>query len=241
MSWAGVARATREGRAVIIKTTDYDARLEADGLETLAATGLPTPEVLEVDETRLVMTEVSGRPDPEGLGRALARTHRNTAAAFGYRIDNVVGPLAQVNTWTDSWSTFYAEHRLRPHLPYADPFHAARIRTAIDSGDLAELLDHGQPPALVHGDLWAGNIVDGCWLIDPAVSFSDRELDPAFAAVFGGVPDAMWRAYEEEWPLPAGWRRRRPALQLYHLLIHVRLFGGAYGAMLGERLDILGW
>jgi fructosamine-3-kinase len=93
----------------------------------------------------------------------------------------------------------------------------------------------------VHGDLWSGNIVAGRWLIDPAVHFADRELDLAFAAVFGGIPARMWSAYEESWPLDEGWEARRPALQLYHLLVHVRLFGGGYRAMVADRLDALGW
>jgi fructosamine-3-kinase len=59
--------------------------------------------------------------------------------------------------------------------------------------------------------------------------------------VFGGLPDRMWRAYAEVWPLDEGWQERRPALQLYHLLVHVRLFGGSYVAMVAERLDRLGW
>jgi fructosamine-3-kinase len=38
-----------------------------------------------------------------------------------------------------------------------------------------------------------------------------------------------------------GWKDRRPALQLYHLLVHIRLFGGGYVDMVAARLDALGW
>ncbi len=236
-----MSRSTVGGRPVVIKETDYDAALEADGLRALDEAGAPVPEVLEVGPHHLVMTEVGGPPDWEGLGLALARCHRATADAYGYSIDNVVGPLAQINTWTAGWPEFYARHRLRPHLETLPPDLGHRLVAVIEDGRLTDLLEHGQGPSLIHGDLWSGNIVAGRWLIDPAVCFGDRELDRAFADLFGGIPRSMWAAYEEEWPLDPGWKQRQPALQLYHLLIHVRLFGGAYASMLAERLDRLGW
>lgn len=241
MSWARITRGRVDGRPVIVKATDYDARLEADGLRALAAAGAPAPDVIEVDENRLVMAEVGGPPDWPALGRALATCHRTRSAEFGYHHDNYLGPLVQANPWVGSWSAFYANHRLRPHLDPLPPDLRQRIEVAIRSGRLEALLEHGQEPSLVHGDLWSGNIVDGRWLIDPAVHYADRELDLAFAAVFGGLPVAMRRAYEETWPLDPGWEARRPALQLYHLLVHVRIFGGGYVGMVSRRLDDLGW
>jgi fructosamine-3-kinase len=85
---------------------------------------------------------------------------------------------------------------------------------------------------LVHGDLWVGNagvLSDGrgC-LFDPAVSYSDREVDLAMAQLFGGVPLALFDAYEKQWPLPAGHRQRRDIYNLFHLLNHANLYGGAY-------------
>lgn len=189
------------------------------------------------------MAWVAGTPDWEGLGRRLVAVHRHGTGRFGYPIDNVVGPLAQPNPWTRSWGRFFAESRILVHLddPAVPGELARRLRRACD-GPLPDLLDeHGPVPSLVHGDLWAGNIVDGSWLIDPAVSYSDREVELAFIAVFGGIPEEMKRAYEEAWPLPDGWERRRPALQLHHLLVHVRLFGGSYARMVADRLDRLGW
>lgn len=241
MSWARLTRTRIDGREVVVKTTDYDARVEADGLETLAVAGAPVPAVISVDEDRLVMEAVSGPEDWDALGRALARVHGETASAYGYAIPNFIGALPQTNPWTDSWPEFYAQQRIEPYLSDLPAHLARRLRAVIDDRTLAGLLDHGQTPSLVHGDLWSGNVVEGRWLIDPAVHYADRELDHAFSAVFGGLPDRMWSAYEEVWPLDEGWEERRPALQLYHLLVHVRLFGGSYVGMVAERLDRLGW
>lgn len=226
---------------MVIKTTGYDARLEADGLAALGEAGAPVARVVECGPSRLVMEDATGPPQWEEVGRGLARAHRATADRYGYHHDNVLGPLAQANPWTDRWADFYARHRIAPHLEVLPADQAARLEEAVRSGRMGEVLEHGQRPSLVHGDLWSGNVVDGRRLIDPAVHFADRELDRAFADLFGGIPALMWAAYEQEWPLDDGWEERRPALQLYHLLVHVRLFGGGYAGMVAQRLDRLGW
>ncbi len=243
MGWARIQRTVVDGRPAITKTTAYDARLEANGLRALAAAGAPVPEVLVADAHSITMVEVHGSPDWERLGRSIAQVHRTTSDRFGYPIDNVIGSLRQPNPWTEDWGVFFATNRVLTHIgdPSVPPEIARRLRRACE-GPLVELLnEHGPAPSLVHGDLWAGNIVDGAWLIDPAVSYSDREVELAFLAVFGGIPTALWRGYLEAWPLEDGWDRRRPALQLHHLLVHVRLFGGGYASMVAERLDRLGW
>lgn len=231
-----------DDRVVVVKQTNYDAQLEAEGLGALAEAGGPVPGVLAADHAVLVLEHVSGRPDWPGLGRALARVHRHTGASFGWHRDNVIGPLRQDNTPTASWPEFYAERRIAPYLDDENlPATVAdRLRAAL-SGPLPALLDTDPAPSLVHGDLWAGNVIDGRFLIDPAVNHADRELELAFMALFGGFPDALWAAYEHELPLEAGWQRRRPALQLYHLLVHVSLFGGTYVRAVTARLDQLGW
>lgn len=232
-----------DGRPVAVKQTHYDARVEADGLRRLARAGAPVPEVLRADSAGLVMAWVAGQPDWEGLGATLAGVHRTSAPAFGYEIDNVIGSLPQPNPWTASWGDFFAANRVRVHLD--DPSIPAHLRIRLEAacdGPLPAFLEeHAPSPSLVHGDVWSGNIVDGAFLIDPAVSFSDREVELAFMAVFGGIPQAMWKGYLEAWPLADGWERRRPALQLHHLLVHVRLFGGGYVRMVEDRLDRLGW
>ena len=228
-----------DGRRVVVKATGYDARLEAEGLTALAAAGGPVPAVLGVDETTLVLEYVAGRPDWQGLGSALATVHREVGPAFGWHRDNVVGPLPQANPPRPDWVSFYLEHRLAPYLDVVPSDLAGRLETAM-GGLLPGLLDHDVAPSLVHGDLWSGNIVDGRWLIDPAVCRADRELDLAMLELFGTVPEALARGYDEVWPLDAGWQRRRPALQLYHLLVHVRLFGAAYHGAVAARLARLG-
>ncbi len=228
-----------DGRHVVIKATSYDARLEADGLEALAAAGGPVPTVLGVDPGVLVLEFVAGPADWHGLGAAVATVHGDVGDAFGWIRDNVIGPLPQPNPPTADWPTFYVDHRIRPHLDVLPADDRRRLEGACD-GPLAELVDHAAAPSLVHGDLWSGNIVDGRWLIDPAVHRADRELDLAMLDLFGGAPAEFSAGYDQVWPLDHGWAQRRPALQLYHLLVHVRLFGAGYLAAVRRRLDDIG-
>ncbi len=244
MSWATLHRVERaDGTVRAVKETDYDARLEARGLWALEDAGAPVPEIHEVTRERIVMEWVAGAADWELLGRRLAHVHRTTAAAFGFPHDNMIGGLPQRNGWRSSWAEFFADARVRVHLddPTVPADLTKRLSRACD-GPMRALLDEHQPaPSLIHGDLWSGNIVDGRWLIDPAVAYADREMELAFLTMFGGVPETLEAAYREAWPLDDGWERRRPALRLHHLLVHVRLFGGSYTQRLAETLDGLGW
>ncbi len=239
--WAG---RLDDGTAVVVKDAPYDVATEVDGLVALDAAGAPVPAVLGADGTRLVLTHVDGEPDWYGLGRRIALLHQRTASdRFGWERDNLLGRAVQRGGWSTDWPSFFASQRLRPLLATAALPAAVRgrLERGID-GPLQDLLGAHDPPAcLIHGDLWSGNIVDGRWLIDPAVWMADRELELAFTRLVGGVPPDLFEGYDSVWPLPDGAADRRGALQLYHLLIHVWHFGASYVGMVVDRLDRLGW
>lgn len=245
--WSDVWRASlADGRDVVVKRSPYPAEIEAEGLRALGAAGLSVPEVHAAQGEVLVMAYVGG-PRGRGsgweeLGVALARAHRVTADRYGWHRDNRIGPLVQPNAWHAEWPAFFAACRIRAHLDAAalPPEVCRRIERALE-GPLLDLLPARPPASLVHGDLWAGNVLGGRWLIDPAVAHADREYELAFMALFGGLPHALWAAYEDAWPLEGGWQQRRLALQLPHLLVHVRVFGASYVPALVDRLDRLGW
>jgi fructosamine-3-kinase len=198
------------------------------------------PVVYRVTEHELVLEDLSGTPDWETLGRTLARVHLTSAEEFGWPHDNVIGPLPQPNGGRRRWPDFFVERRIIPFLD-ALPTHLSRRLALACEGPLPDLVDHDTRPSLIHGDLWSGNVVDGRWLVDPAVSYSDREIELAFSSLFGDLPDTFHRAYADVWRLDDGWEERRPALQLYHLLVHCRIFGGDYVHMVAQRLQHYHW
>ena len=109
-----------------------------------------------------------------------------------------------------------------------------RMRKRIDGlADAFErYLQEPEAPSLLHGDLWGGN--RACdeqgrpVIFDPAVYFGDREADLAMTRLFGGFGSDFYAAYENEWPLPPGASGRVDLYNLYHVLNHANLFGGAY-------------
>jgi fructosamine-3-kinase len=73
-------------------------------------------------------------------------------------------------------------------------------------------------------------------LIDPSAYYGHREVDLAMADLFGGFGKEFWTAYTQSWPLLPGYEARRRVYQLYYLLVHVNLFGGAYLSQTRETL-----
>jgi fructosamine-3-kinase len=240
-----ICRTTREllvdGRQVVVKRCPYPAEVEAEGLLALAAAGAPVPAVLGAAARVLVLEYVSGPPAWADLGRAMARVHRSTSERYGWHRDNPAGRFDQRNAWCDDWPTFFVQRRILAHLddPEVPTSMADRLRRAC-AGPLPELLPAHPPASLTHGDLWFGNVVDGHWMVDPAVCFADRELDLAFMQT-GGLPDELFDAYQQEWPFEPGYERRRPALQLHKLLVGLRHFGPARLPRIEAVLEHYGW
>lgn len=175
------------------------------------------------------------------LGRGLATLHSATAARHGLGHDNFIGTTAQDNTPAASWPEFYIERRLRPQLRLARSHRQPLPEPEIIR--LAEtcLASHEPAPALLHGDLWAGNVAglagSGAVVFDPAPYHGDPETDLAMLELFGGpLPAEMVGGYGATLP---DRRRRRPLYDLYHALNHLNLFGPGYNGMVKRCLDEL--
>ncbi|MBN1606899.1 MAG: fructosamine kinase family protein, partial [Polyangiaceae bacterium] len=183
---------------------------EARGLGWLAeARAIGVPQVLAVGSDEqgagfLALEHLgNGRPRrdfDETLGRALALLHRFGAPCFGLDHANFIGPLPQPNEPTEDWPTFYSERRLLPLLRRAVDrgLVADRLRRDLEfvAGRLDAIVGPREPPARLHGDLWAGNLHVGTdgepWLIDPAVYGGHREVDLAMMQLFGGFSSRVF-------------------------------------------------
>ena len=181
------------------------------------------------------------------LGEALAALHAVTERRFGWVRDNTIGRTPQANALSGDWMEFFRERRLRPQLELAVRKGFAQALGAPGErllGCMHRLLAGHRPAAsLLHGDLWGGNWFASSTgepvLFDPAVYYGDRETDLAMTRLFGGFGAAFYRSYQAAAPLPPGWEARVELYNLYHVLNHVNLFGGAYIAQARRSLDHL--
>ena len=225
---------------------------EADGLAALRAAGMRAPEPLGHGSTAghaylaLEALELGGNENFAALGHALATLHRARDECFGWARDNYIGASAQQNSQSGNWTAFWRERRLAPQLRLAVANGHGEITQPVERlcEALPELLaGHTPSVSLLHGDLWRGNagfLAGGVPVVfDPAVYRGDREADLAMTELFGGFPRTFYAAYEEAWPLDAGYRTRKHLYNLYHLLNHLNLFGGGYLGQVRATLGLL--
>ncbi|GAB3895086.1 fructosamine kinase family protein [Larkinella knui] len=217
---------------------------EARGLDLLRSTeAIYIPEVIGYgkyrDKTYLVLEYI----DPvvpktdywESFGQSLALLHSHTQSKFGLHFDNYIGSLPQSNTLTDNGITFYIEQRLQPLAGMALYKGLLSKELYNKFQKLYQRLPDLLPverPALLHGDLWSGNVMvneqGDAALIDPAVYYGLREAELAFTTLFGGFDERFYDAYDEAFPMEDGFQERIPIYNLYPLLVHLNLFGMGY-------------
>lgn len=222
---------------------------EAEGLKAIGNTNcIRVPEVLCVGTDFLLLEYIPIAPANtnfwETLGQQLATLHSKHGHRFGFSQDNYCGETPQKNELCEDGYFFFAEYRLNYQAGLA------RQKGLLSDKEVERIEELGfnlpslipkQPPSLLHGDLWAGNVVscaDGIpMLVDPATYRGWAEADLAMTKLFGGFSPYFYTAYEEAANLEPDWEKRAPLYNLYHLLNHLNLFGIAYYRQVMSVLD----
>lgn len=228
----------REYFCKVYKESDHQEMIlsEIDGLAHLSE-AVDVPEVIDSFFTDgfsgLIMEYIDSAVSlPEAGGESVARLHQFEGREFGYARSSFIGPIRIYNTRSDSWADFWWEHRILPlyHNVIAEANDAIRKGMKWIEQNRDELFPK-ESPRLLHGDLWSGNFIyrksgSPCF-IDPSVYYGHREMDIGMMLLFGGFRDELI-AYLDICPLEKGWEKRMFWSQLYPLMVHWCLFGGAY-------------
>jgi len=163
------------------------------------------------------------------LAEHVSELHTHTRHSFG---------AAMSEPGHDNWLAGFGPRlqaefeRVRDQLPSV-------TRRVIDHviADLPRYLPDRPRPTLVHGDLWANNIlIDDAnpdqpiitAFIDGFASYAHHEYELAYLEVFHTAGRIFFDAYERRHPLAPGYDRRRLIYWLHTMLLHVRIFGEKY-------------
>ena len=172
------------------------------------------------------------------LGEQLAALHhQHDYAWYGWHADNWLGQSLQMNQQSQSWLEFWKTQRFTPQLQKAQDNQIAQV--VIETAQklhpyLATLLPQSPQSSLLHGDLWAGNVgqieQDVAVVYDPACYVGDSEADMAMTELFGGFSQAFYDAYWHHRAPSPEYQTRKQLYNLYHILNHFNLFGGAFAS-----------
>lgn len=243
---------------LVVKYDDEpEPQLDIEGrmLRYLAVhTPLPVPAVIFSRPHLLIMEWMPGQshfsPEAEeDAAEHLAALHNISSSSFGFPFKTLIGALDQPNSPSTRWLEFFREQRIG---------HLARLGVTLGRlperylprlenlcHQLEKWLAEPVRPSLIHGDVWASNVLADnnriTAFLDPAIYFGIDEMELAYIALFGTFGPSFFQRYEEIRPLPPGfYEERRHLYSLYPLLSHVCHFGGGYVRMVDSVLQRFG-
>ncbi|GAB5538357.1 MAG: fructosamine kinase family protein [Salibacteraceae bacterium] len=231
--------------AKVNKQQEYPGMFKSEkkGLDRLSASDFQIPEVIycaEQGQYQILLMEwmESGQRDESfwtRFARSLSSLHQLSSDSFGLDHNNYIGTIPQVNYLMSSWTDFFVEQRIMPLLKKIRDAQVVDIQETKRVESIMQKLQSffpDEPPALLHGDLWAGNfMVDESGrpvVFDPAIYYGHRYMDLGMMQLFGGFDQAVFDTYNDCYPLDREWRHGTQVANLYPLLVHVLLFGRSY-------------
>jgi len=252
------AATLEDGQRVVVKVDRREKpKLDIEGmmLRYLSEqSALPVPDVYYSSPELLIMELLPGesrfdQAAEEHVAELLAGLHAISADAYGFNEATLIGLFPQPNGWNDDWVDFFATQRLlylaemavqMKRMPSAMLTRFETICTRLDA-----LIGPPTAPALVHGDIWASNLLAQggriTGVLDPAIYYGHPEIELAYIFLFHSFGQPFLQRYQNLRPISPGFFEERiHVYQLYPLLSHVCHFGGHYVESTSVKLSLLG-
>ncbi|RUS80889.1 hypothetical protein EGW08_011360, partial [Elysia chlorotica] len=165
------------------------------------------------------------------ITRAKSARHVRYQGRFGFHVPTFAGYSRQSNTWDSSWVSYHP-------FPVSPRWH--RQHNDRDARPLWNCLvpllprlfrDVSVEPALLHGDLWRGNIAQtdhGPVSFDPISLYGHSEFDLSIMVKHGGFDQSFFQAYHSLIPRAPGFEGRYHLYSLHHHFQIWSLFGGDF-------------
>lgn len=244
----------REPGSIVAKIHDSQSknffRAEAESLRYYRShTHFPVPQPLACieddpgfDGTILLLQKVNGTTleaanlTPRGkdvfqqeLAAAMGELHRHKSDHFGPVYNDVKH---------DRWLDIYGP-TVETTIEQSRALLSSSSRQVLDHvvRYLDQWLNHKTQPTLIHGDLWANNILLSdahpdnpriLAFIDSQASFADPEYELAYLQLFGTGGKAFFKAYKQFHQIDAGYQRRCRVYWLVTLLQNAVRYGERY-------------
>ncbi|XP_064170455.1 ketosamine-3-kinase-like isoform X2 [Anguilla rostrata] len=185
--------------------------------------------------------------EEQTVGKGSGQSDVPVIEKYGFHTTTCCGYLPQVNDWQSDWVAFFTQQRLQHQLGLLEQSCGDREAQELWSQlqlKIPKMFEGAQVhPALLHGDLWSGNVAessDGPVIFDPASFYGHGEYELGIAGMFGGFGSAFYSAYHKKLPKAPGFETRKQLYQLFHYLNHWNHFGSSYrGSSLRIMRDLL--
>ncbi len=254
----GIYQARVGGKNYVVKHSNQVDKLaiEAKMLTNLHEEKIRVPKIMMHKESFLVLEQIemvnqSKCTEEIEAAKLLSKLHllTNESRMYGYYYDTTIGPFSQHNEQTQyNWTLFLGQMRIMPmaKICYDKGAISKQMIERLEGlcRDLYKRIDMSLiNPSLLHGDIWSGNVLfeqKGACLIDPAIYYGDKEMELAFILLFDTFGKTFFHTYEEVHHLSDDFYESKvPLYQIYPILVHVALYGGAYTRQLEQILKRL--
>lgn len=242
------------GGSCVTKVAENGLDIEAFMLTYLKTKSkLPVPTVYYSNEHVIIMEFIDSNHGIDDAGQRhaaelLAELHKIGSDSYGFEQDTLIGFLRQPNRKDKDWVRFFTEQRLLYTAEEALKENKIdkKLMKQVEklAGKLPGYIKTPNPPSLIHGDIWSGNVLSTrgkiAAFLDPAIYYADREMELAFILLLNTFGDAFFSRYHEITPIQPGFFEERAEIySLYPLLVHARLFGTSYARKAQKILDKL--